>query len=127
MAILHDLRADQTLRGASSVAGWLEPNLGFGAVGPHTVHAEMIAFVGVAAVALLLAWRGRDWISAAGWATLALLVATQWLLPWYLVWLLPLAALARDRKLLVGTLAFTALLVAIRTSYWLLPRGPWIH
>ena len=30
----------------------------------------------------------------AGWATLALLVASAWLVPWYALWLLPLAALA---------------------------------
>lgn len=57
----------------------------------------------------LLAWvaRGADWIRAAGWATLGLLVASAYLVPWYLIWLLPLAALARDRALVVGTVALT--------------------
>jgi hypothetical protein len=63
-----------------------------------------------AAVAYLLAWtwRGGDWIRAAGWATLALLLATAWLLPWYLIWLLPLAAISRDRTLQLLTLVLTA-------------------
>jgi hypothetical protein len=63
-----------------------------------------------AAVAYLLAWtwRGGDWIRAAAWAALALLLATSWLLPWYLVWLLPLAAISRDRPLQLLTLALTA-------------------
>ena len=62
------------------------------------------------AIAYLLSWtyRGADWIRAAAWATLALLLATAWLLPWYLIWLLPLAAISRDRPLQLLTLALTA-------------------
>jgi alpha-1,6-mannosyltransferase len=127
LTILHDLRADQALRAGSNVVGYLEPHLGIGTAGPHTLHAETVVFVVAAGAALLLAWRGYDWISAAGWATLALLLTAQWLLPWYLVWLLPLAALGRDRKLLVATLAFTVLLVAMRTTPWLLPAGSWVN
>ncbi|HET9591549.1 MAG TPA: polyprenol phosphomannose-dependent alpha 1,6 mannosyltransferase MptB [Solirubrobacterales bacterium] len=63
-----------------------------------------------ALVAYLLIWtaRGNDWIRAAAWATFALLVATAWLLPWYLVWPLPLVAISRDRPLQLLTLALTA-------------------
>lgn len=63
-----------------------------------------------AAVAYLLAWtwRGHDWIRAAAWTAAALLLATTWLLPWYLIWLLPLAAVSRDRPLQLLTLALTA-------------------
>lgn len=53
-------------------------------------------------------WQGHDWIRAAAWATLSLLLATSWLLPWYLIWLLPLAAISRDRPLHLLTLALTA-------------------
>jgi hypothetical protein len=64
----------------------------------------------LAAVAYLLTWtwRGGDWIRASAWATLALLLATAWLLPWYLIWLLPLAAISRDRPLQLLTLSLTA-------------------
>jgi len=64
----------------------------------------------LAALAYLLAWtwRGGDWVHAAAWATLALLLATAWLLPWYLIWLLPLAAISRDRPLQFLTLGLTA-------------------
>jgi uncharacterized membrane protein len=63
-----------------------------------------------ALVLYLLAWtaRGGDWIRASGWAAFALLFATAWLLPWYLIWPLPLAAISRDRNLQLLTLAFTA-------------------
>jgi hypothetical protein len=57
---------------------------------------------------MLWTWRGFDWIRAAGWAAAGLLLATAWLLPWYLVLLLPLAAIARDRPLQVLALALTA-------------------
>ncbi|HEX7280206.1 MAG TPA: polyprenol phosphomannose-dependent alpha 1,6 mannosyltransferase MptB [Solirubrobacterales bacterium] len=68
------------------------------------------AILFAATVAYLLAWtwRGGDWIRAAAWTALALLLATAWLLPWYLIWLLPLAAISRDRPLQLLTLALTA-------------------
>ncbi len=46
-------------------------------------------------------WRGElDWIAGAGWATVAMLATASSLLPWYVAWLMPLAALGRDRRLL---------------------------
>jgi hypothetical protein len=64
-------------------------------------------------VAGLLVWtaRGGDWIRAAGWAALGLLLATSYLTPWYVIWALPLAAIARDRALVAGTLLITAFLL----------------
>jgi hypothetical protein len=41
-----------------------------------------------------LAWRRRATITAAGWASVALLVTLSWVLPWYVLWVLPLAALS---------------------------------
>lgn len=68
------------------------------------------AILFAAAIAYLLAWtwRGGDWIRAAAWATFALLIATSWLLPWYLLWPLPLVAISRDKPLQLLTLALTA-------------------
>ncbi len=67
-----------------------------------------------AGLAWLLAWtwRGGDWIRAAGWATFGLLLASSWILPWYLLWLLPFAAIARDRALAVAALLLTAVQLA---------------
>jgi len=53
-------------------------------------------------------WRGADWLRCAAWAGFLLLIATAWLLPWYLLWALPLVALSRDRPLQLLTLALTA-------------------
>jgi hypothetical protein len=71
-----------------------------------------VAALGLYAVAFLglLTWcgRGGDWIRAAGWAAAGTLLATAWLLPWYLIWALPLAAISRDRPLQLLLLALTA-------------------
>ena len=82
--------------------------------------SELIRAVGLAVYALVLAWllswcaRGADWVRAAGWAGLGLLLASGWVLPWYVLWPLPLAAISRDRPLAFGLLAFTALHLATR-------------
>jgi hypothetical protein len=47
----------------------------------------------------VLAWRRRDAITASGWVTIALLVTLGWVLPWYVLWVLPLAALSSSRRL----------------------------
>src|ERR1700736_6104139 len=46
-----------------------------------------------------LAWRRRDSLGASGWASVVLLVTLSWVLPWYVLWVLPLAALAGSRRL----------------------------
>ncbi len=76
---------------------------------PTAVRAAVLILY-AALVAYLLTWtyRGGDWLRAASWATFALLLATAWLLPWYLLWPLPLAALSRDRLLQLLLLALTA-------------------
>jgi alpha-1,6-mannosyltransferase len=73
------------------------------------VRIAALALFGVAVAWLLVrTWRGADWIRAAAWAGFGLLLATSWLLPWYLLWPLPLAAVARDRLLAALLLALTA-------------------
>lgn len=71
-------------------------------------YALAVAYA-IAVLGLLL-WvlRGADWIRAAGWAALGLLLATAWLVPWYLIWVLPLAAVSRDRALIAATVLLTA-------------------
>jgi alpha-1,6-mannosyltransferase len=70
--------------------------------------AAAILFGALVLYLLAWTWRGGDWIRAAAWATFALLLATAWLLPWYLLWPLPLVAISRDRTLQLLTLALTA-------------------
>ena len=75
--------------------------------------AYAIAFAATAIWLLVKTWRGADPIRMAGWATLALLVASAWLVPWYALWLLPLAALAGDRRLELATGALCAWMLVI--------------
>jgi hypothetical protein len=76
---------------------------------PTAVRAAALAlFAAVFIYLLAWTWRGNDWLRAAAWASFALLIATAWLLPWYLIWALPLVALSRDRPLQLLTLALTA-------------------
>lgn len=74
----------------------------------------LAGFVCVVLVCLWRTARGWDWRLAAGWSTLALVVSTAWLLPWYAVWALPLAAVSPNRKLRVAVLIFCAYAVTIR-------------
>jgi alpha-1,6-mannosyltransferase len=71
-------------------------------------HDFIAAFAVVLAYALWRTSRGSDWRVAAGWTTLALLLSTAWLLPWYAIWPLPLAAVSGDRRLRAATLIFCA-------------------
>ncbi|HEX8754251.1 MAG TPA: glycosyltransferase 87 family protein [Solirubrobacterales bacterium] len=84
-------------------------------LGPGGVRVAALAlFAALLAYLLARVWRGADWVRAAAWAGFGLLLATSWLLPWYLIWPLPLVAIARDRTLLALTLALTAFQLAAR-------------
>jgi alpha-1,6-mannosyltransferase len=76
---------------------------------PTSVRAAALALYGAVVVYLMVrTWQGADWLRMAAWASFGLLLATAWLLPWYLLWSLPLAALSRDRPLQLLLLALTA-------------------
>jgi alpha-1,6-mannosyltransferase len=106
----------QNLVATASVPNQLGRLLGLGGV-TDGIRAVALALLAAALATLLVrTWRGRlDWIAAGGWATLATLVASAWLMPWYVTWVLPLAALGRDRRLVAGALALCAYLVVMRT------------
>jgi alpha-1,6-mannosyltransferase len=70
--------------------------------------AALTLFATLVTYLLIWTYRGNDWLRAAAWATTGLLLATAWLLPWYLLWPLPLTALSRDRPLKLLLLALTA-------------------
>jgi Glycosyltransferase family 87 len=66
----------------------------------------------VLAVAVLVRRRG-DWIANAGWATVALIASLAWVMPWYVIWLLPLAALSSSVRLRRAALALSVFLVLV--------------
>jgi hypothetical protein len=60
-------------------------------------------------------WRGElDWIVAAGWATVAMLATASSLLPWYVAWLMPFAALGGDRRLWRAAIIMTGVMQGIQ-------------
>jgi hypothetical protein len=76
-------------------------------------HLFLAAAAAVFVVALWRTARGADWRAAAGWTTLALLLSTAWLLPWYAIWALPLAAVSGDRRLRAAPLLLCAYAVLV--------------
>ncbi len=77
----------------------------------RTLSTAAAALVALGAVGA--AWRGTDPITAAGWAFLALIASIASFAPWYLVWLLPFAALTRSRPLRLATLVVTLYVMAV--------------
>lgn len=76
---------------------------------PETIRASFIAGFAVALLAALWrAWRGSSWLDCYAWATLALLAASSWLLPWYAMWALLPASFSSSRRLQGVTLAACA-------------------
>jgi glycosyl transferase family 87 len=78
--------------------------------------AALVLFLSLVLKLLLWTWRGHDWVRASAWAAFGLLLASAWLLPWYLIWPLPLVAISRDRALWLLTLALTAYQLGARIS-----------
>lgn len=110
----------QRLVASYSVPNQLGVLLGQGGLTP-SIRAACTTGLALALLWLLWrAWKGANWVVCAGWATLAALLASAWLTPWYVVWLLPLAAIAPSGRLRLASLAFCAYVVATRVVNYLL-------
>lgn len=90
----------------------------FGKPGVFPIDHDLLKAALVVIVIHLLwrTWRGYDWVAASGWTLLAISVTSTWLLAWYILWPLPLAVVARDRRLLVATLAVQAMFIVHQTA-----------
>jgi hypothetical protein len=121
--LLATVRKSQNEGDWHSIPGFISTRLGLGNVGHVTGYVLAISFVGVCAWLLRRVWQGTiDWIAAAGWATIALLVTASSLLPWYVAWVLPLAALGRDRRLFNAAIALTGAVQLIQMLGYI-PHG----
>ncbi len=105
---IPNLQDQSTLLTDFSIPNVLGLVLGVGGGTPTLLRLIDVAVV--AAIVMLLRQRG-DWITRAGWATLALIVSLAWLMPWYMIWLAPLAALGTSVRLRRAVLALTVFLV----------------
>jgi hypothetical protein len=109
--------------GWMSIPGAISTRLHLPTVGAIAGFVLAGAFAVALCWLLMRVWRGElDWIDGAAWAMLAMLVASSSLLPWYVAWLLPLAALGRDRRLAVTAILFTGLVQGI-TLLGYIPHG----
>lgn len=100
----------------SLVIGLSLPNLlglalGLGGESELLRQALALALILAVGAACTLALRRREFITPAGWATVALLLTLAWVLPWYILWALPLAALSASRSLRRTVLAFGLYLI----------------
>jgi hypothetical protein len=82
--------------------------LGLGGGSSFILHLGDVAVV--VAIVLLLRRQG-DWLTHAGWATVALIASLAWLMPWYVIWMLPLAALGTSMRLRRAAGVLTVFLV----------------
>ena len=100
---------NQSIATRASLPGTISRELDLGIDAVRTASLALLAI----SLAGLLAWtaRGADWVRAAGWGSLALLLATTYLTPWYVIWSLPLAAISRDRLLIGSSVVLSAFLL----------------
>jgi hypothetical protein len=108
--LVGTLQSIQSHGGPHSIAGFVSTGLGLGELVSGAGLVLAAGFVAIFGWLLRRVWIGElDWITGAGWATVALLITTGFLLPWYVAWLLPLAALSTDRRLWIIAVAMTGL------------------
>ncbi len=108
---IPDLSTQSRLVTSISVPNLIGLGLGGGGE-TETLHSVLTAALALSIVACsVMAWRRRESITPSGWATVALLVTLGWVLPWYILWLLPLAALSRSRALRTSALALGVYLI----------------
>ena len=121
--LLATLARSQSEGDWSSIPGAITNRLHLPAAGHVATWLLATVFLGVTLRLLRNVRRGAlDWIDGAAWATLVLLVASSSLLPWYVVWLLPLAALARDERLRTGALVLSGLVLGVQLLGYI-PHG----
>jgi alpha-1,6-mannosyltransferase len=113
--ILGTLSQGQREGSWNSIPGFISSRLGLQTVSDVVTGLLALAFAGVCCWLLRRVWRSQmDWIAAAGWATLAMLVSSSSLLPWYVAWMLPFAALGRDRRLAQVSVAMTGIVLGVQ-------------
>jgi Glycosyltransferase family 87 len=113
-SLLHVLQHDARLETPNDIPGVINDVLGLG-LSTHTLgRIGMLVLLPTIALLLIRVWRGGDWLENAGWATCAVIVTTTWFLPWYLIWFLPLAALAIRPYQRATALALTALAIGLQ-------------
>ncbi len=113
---------------ARLVASLSLPNLLGLAAGDGGLTAQLRGQLDVALVLISIGlvawtWRTRDWVTATAWAMALLIVTLGWAMPWYVLWLLPFAALSRRAGPRAAAIALTVFLLAV----WAPATAPLLH
>lgn len=91
-------------------------------VTPVVRHGGQLLVAATTAAAIVVVWRRRErMLAAMGAVTVVYILTATWVMPWYVAWLLPFAALARRRWLVAAAIGLTALLAVVampQTSYY---------
>ena len=106
-----DLSTQSSLVTSESVPNLLGLAVGAGGESAGMRTGLSVVLVAVVLACAWLAWSRRDAITASGWASVALLVTLSWVLPWYVLWVLPLAALSSSRRLRTTALVLGVYLI----------------
>jgi len=83
---------------------------------------EIVLVAGTAAIAGW-AWWSRDWAAGAAWAAVLLLLTLGWVMPWYVLWILPFAALTQRGAPRAAAIVLTVFLLAV----WAPGTAPALH
>jgi hypothetical protein len=113
-AHLPDVKDQSSVLTPFSITNLVGLIAGFGGGSPALLRLADVALVPV--VIFFLRRRG-DWIAGVGWSTIGLICTLSWVMPWYVVWVLPLAALGASVPLRRATLALTVFLVLTFLPY----------
>jgi hypothetical protein len=108
MGMFVQLRRQQALTDMGSIPRGVAFALGWPAVTPQEMRVLHAGAVVVVAGLLLHVLRGGDPLTAAGWALLAVVATSGYLLPWYLAWPLAFAAASGSWRLVIATCAVGA-------------------
>ena len=80
-------------------------------VGGSAIVLHLATLVVVLVVVYQFLRRRDRWLEGAGWSTVALILCLSWVVPWYVVWMLPFAALGRSRGLRWAAVLITVWLI----------------
>jgi hypothetical protein len=122
---IPDLSTQSRLVTSESVPNLIGLAIGAGGESEPLHHVMSAVLVLSIVACCVAAWRARPGdrgpgsssvsaeraIAACGWASVALLVTLSWVLPWYVLWVLPLTALSASRRLRTGSLLLGAYLI----------------
>jgi hypothetical protein len=108
---IPDLSTQSRLVTSISIPNLIGLAIGTGGETEGLHYVLTAALVLVVLASCVVAWRRHDALTASGWSTVTLLVTLGWVLPWYILWLLPLAALSSSRRLRTAALVLGAYLI----------------